>query len=63
MAVYYATKAFVLSFTEALAEELAGTGLTVTAVVSRSHPHQLRRGSGRPVQADHGAGFPCRLPP
>jgi uncharacterized protein len=32
MAVYYATKAFLLSFTEALAEELAGTGLTVTAV-------------------------------
>lgn len=32
MAVYYATKAFVLSFTEALAEELAGTGLTVTVL-------------------------------
>jgi uncharacterized protein len=32
MAVYYASKAFVLSFTEAIAEELAGTGLTVTAV-------------------------------
>jgi len=32
MAIYYATKAYVLSFTEALAEELAGTGLTVTAV-------------------------------
>jgi short-subunit dehydrogenase len=32
MAVYYATKAFLLSFTEALAEELAGTGLTVTAL-------------------------------
>ncbi len=31
MAVYYATKAFVLSFSEALAEELAGTGVTVTA--------------------------------
>jgi short-subunit dehydrogenase len=31
MAVYYATKAYVLSFTEALAEELKGTGLTVTA--------------------------------
>ena len=30
MAVYYATKAYVLSFTEALAEELAGSGLTVT---------------------------------
>jgi short-subunit dehydrogenase len=32
MAVYYATKAYVLSFSEALAEELAGTGVTVTAV-------------------------------
>ena len=32
MAVYYATKAYVLSFTEALAEELAGTGLTITAL-------------------------------
>ena len=31
MAVYYATKAFVLSFSEALAEELSGTGVTVTA--------------------------------
>jgi len=31
MAVYYASKAYVLSFTEALAEELAGTGVTVTA--------------------------------
>jgi len=32
MAVYYATKAFVLSFSEALAEETAGTGVTVTAL-------------------------------
>ena len=31
-AVYYATKAFVLSFSCALAEELAGTGITVTAL-------------------------------
>ena len=31
MAVYYATKAFVLSFSEALAAELAETGVTVTA--------------------------------
>jgi uncharacterized protein len=30
MAVYYATKAFVNSFTEALAVELAGTGVTAT---------------------------------
>ena len=32
MAVYYATKAYVLSYSEALAEELAGTGVTVTAL-------------------------------
>jgi uncharacterized protein len=32
MAVYYATKAFVLSFSEAIAEELTGTGVTVTAL-------------------------------
>lgn len=32
MAVYYATKAFVLSFSEAIAEELNGSGVTVTAV-------------------------------
>jgi short-subunit dehydrogenase len=32
MAVYYATKAYVLSFTEALAEEVAGTGVKVTCL-------------------------------
>jgi short-subunit dehydrogenase len=32
MAVYYASKAYVLSFTEALANEVAGTGVTVTAL-------------------------------
>jgi short-subunit dehydrogenase len=32
MAVYYATKAFVLSFSEALHEEMKGTGVTVTAL-------------------------------
>src|SRR5262249_50544941 len=32
MAVYYATKAYVLSLSEALANELDGTGVTVTAL-------------------------------
>ena len=31
MSAYYASKAFVLSFTEALASELTGTGVTITA--------------------------------
>ncbi len=31
-AIYYASKAFVLHFTEALAEELSGTGTTVTCL-------------------------------
>ncbi|WP_373232746.1 SDR family NAD(P)-dependent oxidoreductase [Cohnella sp.] len=32
MSVYYASKAYVLSFTEALGNELSGTGVTVTAL-------------------------------
>ncbi|MDD7804516.1 MAG: SDR family oxidoreductase [Endozoicomonas sp. (ex Botrylloides leachii)] len=32
MAVYYATKAYVLSFSEAIAEEVKHTGITVTAL-------------------------------
>jgi short-subunit dehydrogenase len=32
MSVYFATKAFVLSFSEAIANELKGTGVTVTAL-------------------------------
>lgn len=32
MAVYFATKAYVLSFSQALAEELAGKGVTVTVL-------------------------------
>lgn len=32
MSVYYATKSYVLSFSQAIAAELSGTGVTVTAV-------------------------------
>jgi len=32
MAIYFATKAFVLSFSEAIANELAGTGVIVSAL-------------------------------
>jgi len=32
MAIYYATKAFVLSFSEAIANELEGTGVTISAL-------------------------------
>lgn len=32
MAVYYATKSYVISFSEALAEEVRGTGVTVTCL-------------------------------
>lgn len=32
MAVYYASKAYVVSFSEAIAEELRGTGITVTTL-------------------------------
>jgi hypothetical protein len=33
MAVYYASKAFVLSFSEAIAEETQSSGVTVTALI------------------------------
>ena len=44
MAIYYATKAFVNSFTEALAYELRGTGVTATVSLSGRHRHRVRQG-------------------
>ena len=49
MAVYYATKAYVLFFTEALAEELRGTGVTATALC----PGPTRTGFQAAARMEH----------
>lgn len=58
MAVYYASKAYVLSFTEALAEELRESGVTVTALCpgptetgfqQRAHLEDSKLISGREI--------------
>ena len=50
MAVYYATKAYVISFSEALANELAGKGVTVTCLCPGATETGVRRPRGqRPV--------------
>ena len=48
MAVYYATKAYVLSFTEALHRELAGHGVRVTALCPGPVPTSATRPPPRP---------------
>ena len=48
MAVYYATKACVVSFTEALAEEVTGTNVTVTVLC----PGPTATNFGKVAQAD-----------
>jgi uncharacterized protein len=57
MAVYYATKAYVLSFSEALANECQGTGVTVTAVCPGPTTTGFRRQAHVPPNAP-GGGTP-----
>jgi short-subunit dehydrogenase len=54
MAVYYATKAYVLSLSQALAEEVNGTGVTVTCLcpgVTESEFHQVAGTNDVPLTA------------
>jgi short-subunit dehydrogenase len=46
MAVYYASKAYVLSFTEALRKELAGRGVRVTALCPGPVPSEFQARAG-----------------
>jgi short-subunit dehydrogenase len=46
MAIYYASKAFVLSFSEALAEETRDTGVTVTALCPGPVPTGFQKRAG-----------------
>jgi hypothetical protein len=52
MAVYYATKAFVLSFSQAMAEELKADGVSVTALCPGLTPtgFQARAGMGKRLE-------------
>jgi short-subunit dehydrogenase len=46
MAVYYATKAYVLSFSEAIANELEGSGVTVTALCPGPTETEFQKDAG-----------------
>jgi short-subunit dehydrogenase len=46
MAVYYASKAYVISFSEALANELKGTGVTVTCLCPGATDTEFQKRAG-----------------
>ena len=58
MSVYYASKAFVRSFSEAVAEELNGTGVTVTAFC----PGPTATSFGQAADMDHSNMFTFHKP-
>ena len=49
MAIYYASKAFVLSFSEAMSEELKSSGVTVTALCPGLTPTGFQTRAGLPA--------------
>ncbi len=53
MAVYYATKAYVLSFSQALSRELLGTGVTVTALCPGPTRSEFHMRAGIPGPDEH----------
>ena len=58
MATYYATKSYVLSFSEALSEELKGTGVTVSALC----PGPTKTHFAETAEADKSDIFSGKLP-
>jgi short-subunit dehydrogenase len=63
MSVYYATKAYVLSFSEALGEELRGSGVTVTCLCPGPTPtgFQARMGVGSSSRLGMAEVAPARV--
>ncbi len=63
MSVYYATKAYVLSFSEALAEELRDSGVTVTCLCPGPVPtgFQARMGAGSSSRLGMAEVSPARV--
>lgn len=59
MAVYYATKAYALSFSEALFEELRGSGVTVTALCPGPTRSEFQAAAGiKPIRLVAGRRLP-----
>ena len=63
MAVYYASKAYVLSFSESLAEEVRGTGVSVTTLCPgpTKTGFEDRAGAGPSRLFDYGTADPAKV--
>ena len=60
MAVYYASKAYVLSFSEALHRELSPRGVRVTALCPGPVPTEFQARSGMDIAGGRQASSSCR---